>query len=206
MPTGPSRPIVIGFSALFAFMAASDTQRTWGNRRWRGFSATLQATEKSLLPLRAWPGSTGALPRNSGGNVFPSKSLGKDPRTGVTRRHHVLESGLQKAVKAAVDRAGIHKRVSCHTFRPLLCHSPARKRRQHPCRAGADGSCGSEDDRDLYSCDAEGCVGSCQPAGLSGEKDCVSGLNPGRCVGRKDALEWGCFLVGMDLYFSVFLM
>jgi site-specific recombinase XerD len=35
----------------------------------------------------------------------------------VTRRHHVLESGLQKAVKAAVDRAGIHKRVSCHTFR-----------------------------------------------------------------------------------------
>ena len=49
--------------------------------------------------------------------MFPSKSLGKDPRTGVTRRHHVLESGLQKAVKATVDRAGIHKRVSCHTFR-----------------------------------------------------------------------------------------
>ena len=49
--------------------------------------------------------------------VFPSKSLGKDPRTGVTRRHHVLESGLQKAVKVAVDRAGIQKRVSCHTFR-----------------------------------------------------------------------------------------
>lgn len=49
--------------------------------------------------------------------VFPSKALGKDPRTGVTRRHHVLESGLQKAVKIAVDRAGIQKRVSCHTFR-----------------------------------------------------------------------------------------
>jgi integron integrase len=49
--------------------------------------------------------------------VFPSKSLGTDPRAGVTRRHHVLESGLQKAVKVAVDRAGIHKRVSCHTFR-----------------------------------------------------------------------------------------
>ena len=49
--------------------------------------------------------------------VFPSKSLGTDPRTGVTRRHHVLESGLQKAVKIAVDRAGIHKRASCHTFR-----------------------------------------------------------------------------------------
>ena len=29
----------------------------------------------------------------------------------------MLESGLQKAVKVAVDRAGIAKRVSCHTFR-----------------------------------------------------------------------------------------
>jgi len=29
----------------------------------------------------------------------------------------VLESGLQKAVKTAVKRAGITKRVSCHTFR-----------------------------------------------------------------------------------------
>lgn len=49
--------------------------------------------------------------------VFPSKKLSVDPRTGVTRRHHVLESGLQKAVKVAVDRAGITKRVTCHTFR-----------------------------------------------------------------------------------------
>ena len=29
----------------------------------------------------------------------------------------MLESGLQKVVKTAVDRAGIVKRVSCHTFR-----------------------------------------------------------------------------------------
>lgn len=49
--------------------------------------------------------------------VFPSKSLSVDPRSKVTRRHHVLESGLQKAVKTAVDRAGITKRVTCHTFR-----------------------------------------------------------------------------------------
>jgi integron integrase len=49
--------------------------------------------------------------------VFPSKTLSADPRTGVVRRHHVLESGLQKAVKIAVDRAGITKRVGCHTFR-----------------------------------------------------------------------------------------
>jgi len=49
--------------------------------------------------------------------MFPSKTLSADPRAGVTRRHHVLESGLQKAVKIAVNRAGIMKRVSCHTFR-----------------------------------------------------------------------------------------
>jgi integron integrase len=49
--------------------------------------------------------------------VFPSKKLSKDPRTDTLRRHHVLESGLQKAVKTAADRAGIMKRISCHTFR-----------------------------------------------------------------------------------------
>ncbi|MBU2621698.1 MAG: integron integrase [Proteobacteria bacterium] len=49
--------------------------------------------------------------------VFPSKKISVDTRSGVARRHHVLESGLQKAVKTAVDRAGLTKRVSCHTFR-----------------------------------------------------------------------------------------
>ncbi|BCG65213.1 MAG: hypothetical protein methR_P3038 [Methyloprofundus sp.] len=49
--------------------------------------------------------------------VFPAKKLSNDPRSGVRRRHHVLESGLQKAVKIAVDRAGITKRATCHTFR-----------------------------------------------------------------------------------------
>ena len=49
--------------------------------------------------------------------VFPAKALSTDPRTGLVRRHHVLESGLQKAVKVAVDRAGITKQVSCQTFR-----------------------------------------------------------------------------------------
>jgi integron integrase len=49
--------------------------------------------------------------------LFPSKSRSTDPRSGAIRRHHVLESGLQKAVKAAVSRAGITKPVGCHTFR-----------------------------------------------------------------------------------------
>ena len=35
----------------------------------------------------------------------------------MIRRHHVLESGLQKAVRTAVRRAGIEKHVGCHTLR-----------------------------------------------------------------------------------------
>ena len=50
-------------------------------------------------------------------HVFPAKKLSKDPRSDTFRRHHVLESGLQKAVKIAADRAGITKRVGTHTFR-----------------------------------------------------------------------------------------
>ena len=32
-------------------------------------------------------------------------------------RHHVMESGLQKAVKHALNQAKIHKKASCRTFR-----------------------------------------------------------------------------------------
>jgi site-specific recombinase XerD len=49
--------------------------------------------------------------------VFPSKRISKDPRSGIVRRHHLDESGLQKAVKQAGFLAKIDKRVSCHTFR-----------------------------------------------------------------------------------------
>ena len=49
--------------------------------------------------------------------VFPAKNRSVDPRSGIERRHHVLESGLQKAVKVAADRASISKRIGCHTFR-----------------------------------------------------------------------------------------
>lgn len=49
--------------------------------------------------------------------VFPSERFSKDPRSGIVRRHHLDESGLQKAVKKAGFSAKIDKRVSCHTFR-----------------------------------------------------------------------------------------
>jgi integron integrase len=49
--------------------------------------------------------------------VFPSPSRSRDPRSGVIRRHHLHESGVQKTLKQAVRAAGIAKRVGCHTFR-----------------------------------------------------------------------------------------
>lgn len=49
--------------------------------------------------------------------VFPSARLSVDRRSGKTRRHHMHESGLQRAVKRAAMQAGINKRVGCHTFR-----------------------------------------------------------------------------------------
>jgi integron integrase len=49
--------------------------------------------------------------------VFPSDRVSKDPRTGITRRHHASESTLQKAVNQAGRSVGLNKRISCHTFR-----------------------------------------------------------------------------------------
>jgi len=49
--------------------------------------------------------------------VFPSKVLSIDPQSGQTRRHHVNESGLQKAIRGARTKADISKRVTSHTLR-----------------------------------------------------------------------------------------
>ncbi len=49
--------------------------------------------------------------------MFPSAKLSVDPRSGETRRHHVTETVLQRAVKNAIRHAGIDKPGSCHTLR-----------------------------------------------------------------------------------------
>jgi len=49
--------------------------------------------------------------------VFPQEHRWKNTKTGEEGRHHVHESIIQKAVAAAVRKAGLVKRITCHTFR-----------------------------------------------------------------------------------------
>ncbi len=49
--------------------------------------------------------------------VFPSSRRSVDPRSGVERRHHFDEKAIQRAIKQAIRKAGIHKAASCHTLR-----------------------------------------------------------------------------------------
>jgi integron integrase len=49
--------------------------------------------------------------------LFPARSPSRDPRTGTWRRHHIVESTVQRQVAVAVRAAGIVKPASCHTFR-----------------------------------------------------------------------------------------
>jgi integron integrase len=49
--------------------------------------------------------------------AFPSDHYSTDPETKIYRRHHIYESGIQRAVKAARKEAGITAHVTPHTFR-----------------------------------------------------------------------------------------
>lgn len=54
--------------------------------------------------------------------LFPAAKRALDPRADadnahIEHRHHAEDTTLQKAVKAAIRKAGINKHASCHTFR-----------------------------------------------------------------------------------------
>ena len=49
--------------------------------------------------------------------LFPAMHLSIDPRSDLKRRHHVMESTLQKSIQSAIRATKIHKKSGSHTFR-----------------------------------------------------------------------------------------
>ena len=49
--------------------------------------------------------------------LFPATKIGRDPRSGVLRRHHLHPSALRKQVTGATRKAGINKPARSHSFR-----------------------------------------------------------------------------------------
>lgn len=49
--------------------------------------------------------------------VFPSGRLSTDPRSGITRRHHLHETAVQTAMSKAVQLSGVAKPAHVHTLR-----------------------------------------------------------------------------------------
>ena len=49
--------------------------------------------------------------------VFPASRISTDPRSGISRRHHVHENGLQKHIRKAGEQAEITKKINCHALR-----------------------------------------------------------------------------------------
>jgi integron integrase len=49
--------------------------------------------------------------------AFPASTLFREAETGITRRHHLHETAVQRAIKEAAGQAKINKHVTPHTFR-----------------------------------------------------------------------------------------
>ena len=49
--------------------------------------------------------------------LFPSHKLARDPRSEITRRHHLSGSHYQASFQSAAKKAGINKKVSTHVLR-----------------------------------------------------------------------------------------
>lgn len=65
--------------------------------------------------------------------LFPASRIAVDPRTGVSRRHHIHQTVIQKQIKIAAEKAAITKRVTSHTLRHYAELGISATRSQHTC-------------------------------------------------------------------------
>lgn len=84
--------------------------------------ALWEADRAASLPGVMLPEALGVKYPNAGKELawqwfFPSKQTSMDPETGIHRRHHLHENALTLALKSALEKAGIIKKVGCHTLR-----------------------------------------------------------------------------------------
>lgn len=49
--------------------------------------------------------------------LFPAAKLSADPRSGVLRRHHLMDRSVQRAIGSAIRKAGIYKQANSHVLR-----------------------------------------------------------------------------------------
>jgi integron integrase len=90
--------------------------------------------------------------------LFPAGSTSTDPRSGKTRRHHLGESSIQRAVKNAMGAGGIHKHGNTH-IRDLSFG----RRVRHTHSTGAAWAQRCEDNHDLHPCDEQRASGGQEP-------------------------------------------
>jgi integrase len=97
--------------------------------------------------------------------VFPAARVCRDRRFGAPTRFHLHESAIQRAVTAAVVRAGIPKRELPHAA-ALVRNAPARRRARHPHDPGTARARRREHDDDLHARAEQGRAGVRSPADL----------------------------------------
>jgi integron integrase len=94
---------------------ALEAQLAWVKQRWqRDREANLAGVQLPNALARKKPEEDKTL---AWFWVFPARDVSVDPRSGIERRHHAHEQGIQRAIKRAVLAAGITKPASTHTLR-----------------------------------------------------------------------------------------
>ena len=97
--------------------------------------------------------------------VFPARARALDPRSGREMRHHVLESGLQKAVKRAAEQARARQEGQLPDPAPQFCDPYAGARGQHPRAPGTARPRRCEDHREVHPRHGAGHPAITKPAG-----------------------------------------